>query len=126
MVAYYKKDDINGVYIELIRKVFGTPEEIIKDFDFDITKFAYFKDSDNQYKCLLHKDFFEHLHLRRLVIDDKINYPIGTFQRILKYIKYGYGLCKDSKLKIIKSLSELNSSDINENNINSSLYDGID
>ena len=45
--------------------------------------------------------FFEHLHLKRLVIDDKIPFPMSTFERMLRYAKYGYFPCKETKLKII-------------------------
>ena len=124
-VIAFENDDL-PYHIELINTVFGTPEEIINDFDFDITKFSYFKDVDNQFKCIMHKDFFEHLHMKRLIIDNKITYPLGTFQRVLRYTKYGYGLCRDSKIKLIKSINNMNKKEINNESISNSLYDGID
>ena len=91
------------MWVELIESVFGTPEDILNNFDFTITKFAYYKeivpdnvtsmpadesedfpfdDSDDkwhwEYMLLYHRDFFEHLHQKRLVLDNKIPFPIST------------------------------------------------
>ena len=121
----------NGIVIELIRKVFGEPDEIIKDFDFTITKFAYYKefDSDDNGElvvtdCVICDDcFFEHLHTHKLVIDDKILYPVSTFERTIKYVKYGFYPCKETKMKILISINEM---DKNMINISESLYNGKD
>lgn len=97
-----------NVRIELCNKIFGAPEDVLSQFDFTITKFAYYKEEvENEgtfdspggsthieYKVLVHNDFFEHLHTKRLVIDDKIPYPMSTFERILKYAKYGFSLVR--------------------------------
>ena len=47
---YYESDNVTaykhietGVTLELVRSVFGKPEEVIINFDFTITKFAYYK-----------------------------------------------------------------------------------
>lgn len=47
---YYENDNVKaykhkrtGVRIELCSKIFGKPEEILSQFDFSITKFAYYK-----------------------------------------------------------------------------------
>ena len=69
------------------------------------------------------ENFFEHLHLKRLVTDDKIPFPMSTFERMMRYIKYGYMPCKETKLKIAKAVNELSSEQIQANN---SLYDGMD
>src|SRR5690606_27327725 len=91
----YKHND-SGIRIELIESIFGKPEDILNQFDFTITKFAYYKDveidfdSDEDeeitvYKILHHKDFFEHLTMKRLVSNKDLKFPIGTFERMTRY-----------------------------------------
>lgn len=129
VVAYKRKN--HDCYIELISSVFGTPEQIISDFDFSVTKFAYYKEeyeedgeSGIEYKIIHHKDFFEHLHMKRLVVNKDIKYPFGTFERILRYAKYGYFPCKETKLNIIKAIKESETTDVDR--LSESLYDGVD
>lgn len=125
------KDDIR---LELIKTSFGEPSEVIDNFDFTITKFAYFideidsKDEDGktkkEYKILYHKDYFEHLLMKRLVIDNKLLYPLSSFNRSYKYQKYGFGLCRESKKILVESIHMLPT--INTSDLGSSLYDGLD
>lgn len=141
--AYVHKE--TGIRLELISKIYGTAEQIISQFDFSITKFAYYKaeiedetgteaeempfDNDNkptthiEYRIIYADKFFEHLHLKRLVIDDKIPFPMSTFERMLRYAKYGYFPCRETKLKLIKALNELDSREIE---VSESLYNGWD
>lgn len=126
---YSEKDKLR---IELVRSVFGSPEEIISDFDFSVTKFAYYRNEDNidaeyymaQFEVMYHEDYFEHLQMKRLVIDDEIPFPVSTFNRSYKYQSYGYGLCKESKIKLITSLREIDV--LNEDELGKSLYKGKD
>jgi hypothetical protein len=150
--AYIHK--ATGVRIELCNKIFGTAEDILNQFDFTITKFAYYKeevedasdaevenpfdddtlddwllDTDEnsathiEYKVLFHDKFFEHLHMKRLVTDDKIPFPMSTFERTLRYAKYGYFPCKETKLKIAKAIKKLPDKQIE---VAESLYEGWD
>jgi hypothetical protein len=128
-----------GITIELCCKVFGTAEDILSNFDFTIVKFAYYKeeiadevdpfDTDKvaelhiEYKILCDDMFFEHLHLKRLVTDDKILYPMSTFERMFRYAKYGYFPCKETKMKIIEALRRLSPQEVELSN---NLYDGMD
>lgn len=134
------KDISTGITIELVCSVFGTPEEIINGFDFTITKMALYKgiqisEEDlidyepfvNKKKELIvlhHKDYFEHLYLKRLVIDGIIPFPIGTFERSYRYKGYGYSLCKESKQKLVRALRELDDETLGD--FSNSLYSGID
>ena len=119
---------------ELIKIFFGTPYEIIEDFDFTIVKFAYeriwietVEDSAPEYETTIicHENYFEHLHLHKLVIDDEVQFPFSTFERSLKYKQYGYSLCRESKIKLIKAIRN---PDIvfNDIDLSASLYDGFD
>lgn len=122
----------NKVRLELIRSTFGSPEKIISDFDFTVTKFAYYREMDNsdeedylaQFEILFHEDYFEHLQMKRLVIDENIPFPISTFNRSYKYQSYGFGLCRESKIKLLTAINELPFLD--ERQLGKSLYDGKD
>lgn len=118
--------------VELCCKIFGTAEQILEQFDFTITKCAYFKkevENDNgtnthiEYALLMHNDFFEHLHTKRLVIDDKIPFPMSTLERTFRYSKYGYMPCRETKLKIANAINDLSKEQIQ---VSESLYDGMD
>lgn len=129
-VIAFKNRTKPHITIELVRTVFGTPEEILSKFDFSITKFAYYKTTEESesgeitvYKCMYHKDFFEHLHLKRLVVEEALLFPVSTFERMLRYAKYGYFPCKESKRRIINNLRN---NVIEGDNISQSLYNGLD
>ena len=121
------------IIVELCKKVFGEPKEIIENFDFTITKFAYYKEeiiddevleiSHIEYKALCDDKFFEHLHLKRLVIDDKILFPMSTLERTIRYVKYGYMPCKKTKLKIAQAIHDISDEELI---VGKSLYDGMD
>lgn len=139
VIFLYENDNVKayvhestGIRIELCRRIFGTPEQIIGQFDFTITKVAYFKkeaeDKEGngthiEYALLLHPDFFEHLHTKRLVIDNNIPFPMSTLERIFRYIKYGYGPCKETKIKIAKAIHDLSPEQIE---VSQDLYNGMD
>ena len=122
----------SGLVLELCCKVFGKPKDIISKFDFTITKFAYYKaeveDAElgmtfTEYRVMYDDKFFEHLHMKRLVTDDLILYPMSTFERTLRYAKYGYSPCRETKMKIAKAIRELSDEQIE---LSKSLYDGMD
>jgi len=140
--AYIHKK--TGVRIELCSKIFGTAEDILNQFDFTITKFAYYKEEvakevyvENpfddvmdtvvethiEYKILVHDKFFEHLHMKRLVTDDQIPFPMSTLERAFRYTKYGYFPCKETKMKMAKAIHELSEEQLE---VSESLYDGMD
>lgn len=140
---YYENDNVkaykhigSGIVLELCRKSFNDAKSMIENFDFTITKFAYFKeeveDTDVEtgaatkhieYSVLYDDKFFEHLHTNRLVVDDKILFPMSTFERMIRYIKYGYMPCRETKLKIANAIHD---EDIENILVNKSLYDGMD
>lgn len=114
VIGYYHKH--LKIRVELVFVYFGLPEEIINNFDFSIAKFALY--TKHEYNNDLERDivnttyhvcfvdnFFEHLMLKKLVIDDKIILPINTFQRMIKYCyKYGFNPCRETKLKLLAQL----------------------
>lgn len=121
----------SGIALELVCSVFGTPEEIIRQFDFTVVKFAYYKalteDDEGkeicEYKATYHPLFFEHLHMKRLVIDDQIPFPLSTFERVLRYAKYGYKPCTETKQKLVNAIRALPE---NEVLVPTNFYAGLD
>lgn len=127
--VYAYKEIETDISIELIRWKFAAPQKMIDEFDFTITKFCLCTEYDNedeehQFKNVIyHNDkFFEHLFFNRLVLDDKILFPASTFERVCKYIKYGYAPCKETKIKLLEAIKNINTNI----EISKSLYDGID
>lgn len=124
VTAFRHKD--SHVSVELVQTIFGTPEEVISKFDFTVVKFAYYKEEvedELTYKAIYHKHFFEHLHLKRAIVDDEIPKPMSTFNRLLKYRKYGYVPCVETKQKVINALRSLPE---NEILVPTNFYEGID
>lgn len=76
-----------------------------------------------EYKIVCDENFFEHLHLKRLVTDDKIPFPMSTFERMIRYIGYGYRPCRETKVKIATAIHDLSEQEIVTGE---SLYDGMD
>lgn len=87
-------------------------KEKVKDLDIFFENESDFDDA-----------FFEHLHLKRIVIDKDIPFPMSTFERMLRYAKYGYFPCKETKMKIINALRDLTDEQVE---LSESLYDGMD
>lgn len=102
--------------VELIHYIYGSPADILDDFDFTVSKFLMhsYKDENQfrRFKFLYHDQYFEDLYLKRLVIDHQVNNPMSIFSRVIKYTKYGFNIDKQSKIKLLKALSSLNNEDI--------------
>lgn len=88
-----------------------------------IADFMVKEKQEVEYKIICADDFFEHLHTKRLVTDDKILYPMSTFERMIRYIKYGYMPCRETKIKIATAINKISREEIIANK---SLYDGLD
>lgn len=138
----YKNDRVesfthkpSGIVIELIKHKFKKPLSMIKEFDFTISKFVYYKlykeDEDGEetveWKIAFHNRFFEHLMMNRLVIDqpfEEIIFPISSYNRMFKYGQYGYFPCRETKVKVIEALRNLDEFD--EEALALGLYFGMD
>lgn len=118
------KDKKTKKKLELIRAAFASPMEMLDMFDFTIVKFAYYKeitDDGVSWKYMYHKSFFEDLVNRKLVIDKTSQFPVNTFERTYRYRKYGFGMCRETKKKLIEMLQN---ADIET--IGNDLYFGFD
>lgn len=120
--------------IECVKTIFGTPEEILDQFDFTIAKFAICIEpeppdspyDDWTYNELItyHPFFFEHLSMKRLVVDDKMPFPVSTFNRCFKYAARGFFPCRETKLKILRAINEL--PNVEDGDLSKAMYEGHD
>lgn len=96
------------------------------NFIFTVTKMAYYKEPKYEekeddyfpfssasivayeYKLLYHEKFFEHLHMKRLVIDENIPFPVSTWERSYRYKGYGYNMCRETKKKLLQAIKGVN------------------
>jgi hypothetical protein len=107
--------------VELVKKTFEIlPEEVIRKFDFTITKFVAYKKDEN-ILVAYHERFFEHLVQKRTVIDDQMPFPVSSFERIIRYARSGFFPCRETKTKIIEAIRASKETDVSK-----SLYDGWD
>lgn len=91
-VRFPKNPDLpNGFNVELIAHCFGTPEQVLSNFDFTVTKCAIYKDG-NAYSFIEHRQFREDLETRRLRIDlTAENIDFNTLpERIARYMHYNF------------------------------------
>jgi hypothetical protein len=115
-IGFYKKGFFR---VDLVRSIFGTPIEVLNLFDFTIAKFAMDKEG------VFYSDtYWRDLYLKRLVCDHIIPRPIGTFNRAQKYAKYGYFMCRETKVKLLVAIKASNEQDIDT--LDKSLYRGWD
>ena len=134
---YYKENSeyvfsYENVRIEIVKSSFGSPDEMLRKFDFSITKFGYCKRTvpvqvENQivsvveYYVLFHENFFDDLVNKKLVLEREILFPVSTFERSYRYVRYGYGLCRESKKNLLDALKTANT-----DNLSNELYFGFD
>jgi len=126
VTAFY--DNKNEVTLEVVTGFMARPEEIMEDFDFTIVK-AYIsagRDENNEltFYVSFHEKFFEHLFMKRLVLDNGTPFPASTFNRMLKYAGYGYKPCYETKIEILHLINEL--TNVDEDELTKSLYAGFD
>jgi hypothetical protein len=135
-ISHYENDNCNAfkniktnVVVELVKRRYCEPQELLEIFDFTIVQAAYIKeeseDGSISYMFLRTWRFFEDLLLKKIVIDhepENISLPANTYERAFKYTKYGFGLCRESKIKLIEALRVMPSNF----DISMALYNGID
>lgn len=132
--AYRNKE--TNVVVELIKHKYKSPLDMVDEFDFTITKFVYYKELEDGeddevknivWKIAYHNKFFEHLHMKRLVIDSEIKniiLPVNTLNRMFRYARYGYFPCRETKSKIIQALRDIPS--FSDELLSKELYNGLD
>jgi hypothetical protein len=98
---------INGIDYQLIKKIYGSESNVIKQFDFSVCTCAY---DPRKSEFYLHDKFFENLSTRTLVFDINAKYPISSLYRVKKYLQKGYQLPAVELIKIALSINNLNMS----------------
>jgi len=97
-------DKKTGFTIDLIGFRQGSIPDTLDGFDFTVTKFALYKKTAGgieEYKCLYHPFFFEHLALRLLVLDGwQGGAPRSVYSRMIRYQKHGFTPTRETKRRI--------------------------
>jgi hypothetical protein len=100
----YKKDSVK-IQIITINDYFGkTVEEIISSFDFTICMGAY--DVFNR-KFILGDTFLEDVAMRKLVFNEKAEFPIASLYRTKKYVARGYSISGVEMIKLALCIHNL-------------------
>lgn len=103
-----KKDKI---LVQLVTdKFYNSLDELVESFDLVPCCIGY-SPHDNVVK--MHDDFLNCVFARKIKIN-KVTYPLSTFLRIHKYIKYGY---KIEAIDFLNYCKEVSRFDINDNDI---------
>lgn len=90
----------SGLNVELIKHQFGYVEDVLESFDFTVAKFALEQDGGIIYDT----DFFAHLKDKVLVMKGYAPNPVNTWERTLKYTKYGFRTPTETKGLIIRGI----------------------
>lgn len=97
-VKYY--DNKNRVLIELI-----LTKTRVEHFDFSVCMCSLYKDFDGVYRLRYHTNFMEDLKNKVLRIMNLPN-PMRTFNRMFRYMEYGFKPDLQSKFELYQALSK--------------------
>lgn len=100
------KYEIDLRFLEFVERTGKEPKYEEKEGDY--FPFSFTDIVGYEYKLLYHDKFFEHLHMKRLVIDENIPFPVSTWERSYKYKGYGYNMCRETKKKLLQALKGVN------------------
>lgn len=121
--AYFKKGDVltstkgcQFIYDGLITKgVMGSICGMVTSGDIEFDHSGLWTDVYDEYRkrhvrkaIEEEKKFFEHLHMKRLVIDENIPFPVSTWERSYRYKGYGYNMCRETKKKLLQAIKGVN------------------
>jgi predicted nucleic-acid-binding Zn-ribbon protein len=100
------KHEIDLRFHEFVERTGKEPEYVEEEDDY--FPFSSASIVAYEYKLLYHEKFFEHLHMKRLVIDENIPFPVSTWERSYRYKGYGYNMCRETKKKLLQALKGVN------------------
>jgi hypothetical protein len=100
----------DGRRIQLIRVLTGTPEDVIRSFDFTICQGAFSEETG----FVLGSSFLHHLAQRRLVFNLAAEYPICSLYRARKFIRRGYHFSGIEAIKLGLKIQNLKLSTLGE------------
>lgn len=75
--------------VQLIKRFYGTPGDILRRFDFTICQACYIPKTDTFY---FHVNFHSHVSDKQLIMNPSMPFPLATLNRVAKYINKGYEL----------------------------------
>lgn len=104
---------MNGktVQIDLVKRLFPTPQHTIEEFDFTVVCCAIDRE-----KMYYNPSFPFDLLKKKLVIN-ALPFPLSTFQRVQKYVNKGYSICNGGILTISKALAKVDYEKPEENSL---------
>ena len=105
--AWTHVDDDGDCY-QFICASFGTPESVIRRFDFTCCMGAWNPKSE---EFLLDPLFLKHCSQRRLIFNVATEYPICSLWRAFKFVKRGWKLPATEAIKMALRIHDLNISD---------------
>lgn len=105
------KHEIDLRFHEFVERTGKEPEYEEEEYEEEEDDYFPFSSASivaYEYKLLYHEKFFEHLHMKRLVIDENIPFPVSTWERSYRYKGYGYNMCRETKKKLLQALKGVN------------------
>ena len=99
----FKHSSFDDLTIDLIKYRCGTPIEIINSFDFTICQFALYQEG-TEIKAACSPTYFHDLQNHELRFNSFENGASMTFDRVLKYTKYGFNLSDASKSELFDQI----------------------
>lgn len=89
---------------QIIKCLYGTPQEIIEKFDYTVVMCAY---EPKTGEFTLADNFIYHLAERKLIFNPNIDYPISSLFRSKKYILRGYDFPITEMFKLSLAINNL-------------------
>lgn len=95
------KIEKNNVKVDLVKKHFKDPYDLLKSFDFTITQFCI----DQNHIFYYNPDAFIDLSKKQLMLVNLL-YPKSTMIRVNKYLGKGFKICNEELSKIINKIED--------------------
>lgn len=91
--------------LQLIKKLYGNAEQVIKNFDFTVCMVAWDVITDT---IIMNSEFLRNLSSRTLVFNSVgAKYPIASLWRVQKYLKRGFKFPAAESLKLALAINNL-------------------
>jgi hypothetical protein len=99
---------LSNTVVDIVRYQYGTPLEVISRFDFSICKMAFYKDEQG-FSLVRDTRSMSDLKNKLLYVDSSITNPDLFFNRLLRYIDYGYTVDVNTKMQLFRGIREMDS-----------------
>lgn len=106
-----------GRKVDIIKKLFSSPQETIDAFDFTVCCAAV-----DGVKIYHHETFFIDLAKRQLMIN-QLPFPLSTLSRLQRYVQKGYYMCNGEMLKLSQAIGALQTN--TEEGLNAAIEEDI-